>query len=54
LALGKAAFYATEDMDLDSALDHLQAGLTAVGATEDAAEGVAAFVEKRDPAWRGR
>ncbi|HEX9644128.1 MAG TPA: enoyl-CoA hydratase-related protein [Acidimicrobiia bacterium] len=54
LAIGKAAFYATEDMDLDTALDHLQAGLTAVGATEDAAEGVAAFVEKRDPEWRGR
>ena len=54
LALGKDAFYAVEDMPLDAALDHLHNGLTTVGLTEDAAEGVAAFVEKRDPEWRGR
>jgi enoyl-CoA hydratase/carnithine racemase len=54
LALGKDAFYAIEDMPLDAALDHLHTGLTAVAATEDAAEGVAAFVEKRAPEWRGR
>lgn len=54
LALGKDAFYAVEDMPLDAALDHLHTGLTAVAATEDAAEGVASFVEKRTPEWRGR
>lgn len=54
LALGKAAFYAVEDMDLDTALDHLHIGLTAVASTEDAQEGVAAFLNKRDPQWRGR
>ena len=54
LALGKAAFYAVEDMDLDTALDHLHIGLTAVASTEDAQEGVAAFLEKREPQWRGR
>ncbi len=54
LALGKDAFYAIEDMPLDAALDHLHTGLTAVAATEDAAEGVASFVEKRTPEWRGR
>jgi 1,4-dihydroxy-2-naphthoyl-CoA synthase len=32
----------------------LQAGLTLVTQTEDAAEGLAAFAEKRDPAWKGR
>jgi enoyl-CoA hydratase/carnithine racemase len=53
LALGKAAFYAVEDMDLDTALDHLHIGLTAVASTEDAQEGVKAFLEKRDPRWRG-
>lgn len=54
LALGKQAFYAVADMDLDSALDHLQGGLTAIAMTEDAAEGIAAFGEKREPEWRGR
>ena len=54
LGLGRDAFYAVEDMALDAALDHLQSGLTLVSMTEDAAEGVAAFVEKRPPEWRGR
>jgi enoyl-CoA hydratase/carnithine racemase len=54
LALGKDAFYAIEDMPLDAALDHLHTGLTTISMTEDAAEGVAAFVEKRKPEWRGR
>ena len=54
LALGKAAFYAVEDMDLDTALDHLHIGLTAMASTEDAQEGVKAFLEKREPQWRGR
>lgn len=54
LALGKAAFYAVEDMDLDTALDHLHIGLTAVATTEDAAEGIKAFIDKRDPTWKGR
>ncbi len=54
LALGKDAFYAVEDMPLDAALDHLHNGLTTVALTEDAAEGVTSFVEKRNPEWRGR
>lgn len=54
LSLGKAAFYATEDMGLDTALDHLHIGLTTVASTEDAQEGVKAFLAKREPQWRGR
>jgi len=54
MSLGKAAFYAAEDMDLDTALDHLHIGLTAVLSTEDAREGVRALLDKRDPKWRGR
>ena len=51
IALGKRAFYQAAGMDFDSALDHLHVGLTAVGMTDDAAEGVEAFVEKRPPRW---
>ena len=54
LALGKEAFYAIADLDFDTALDHLHNGLTAIAMTEDAVEGVTAFVEKRTPLWHGR
>ncbi len=54
LALGKSSFYAMEDMDIDTALDHLHIGLTAVSFTEDAREGVQAFLDKRDAEWIGR
>ena len=54
IALGKRSFYAIDDMDFETALDHLHAGLTAVSLTEDASEGVDAFLQKRDPKWRGR
>ncbi len=53
LALGKEAFYAVADMDIDTALDYLQLGLTALGMTEDSKEGIAAFMDKRDPKWTG-
>ncbi len=54
MRLGLAAFYATQDMDLEPALGHLQQQLFAVLATEDAREGLMAFLEKRAPQWKGR
>lgn len=52
--LGRDAFYGVADSDFDTALDRLQGGLTMITSTEDAAEGVAAFLKKRDPEWKDR
>jgi enoyl-CoA hydratase/carnithine racemase len=52
LMIGRDSFHSMAGLDFDSALDRLQAGLTAVAMTEDAAEGIAAFNEKREPRWK--
>jgi enoyl-CoA hydratase/carnithine racemase len=51
---GRDAFYRVLEMDADGALSYLQGMLTVTSQTEDAAEGVAAFAEKREPVWKGR
>ena len=52
--LGRDSFYAVWDQAADDALQLLQSMLTITSQTEDAAEGIAAFAEKRRPEWRGR
>ena len=54
LKLGKEAFYAMADMPLAEALDYLSGMLGKVVATEDAVEGITAFIEKRKPTFKGR
>ncbi|SRR5436190_4010166 len=54
MRLGKDAMWRQMDMPLYDALDYLRAQLTIELGTEDAAEGVSAFFEKREPRWRGR
>jgi enoyl-CoA hydratase/carnithine racemase len=54
MKLGKDAMFRQQDMPLADALDYLRAQLALAFATEDIQEGVRAFMEKREPVWRGR
>jgi len=54
MALGLEAFYAQSDMDYESALPYLSEMLMKALSTEDALEGLTAFMEKRSPKWSGR
>jgi enoyl-CoA hydratase len=54
MRLGKDAMRRQRDMPLDDALEFLQAQLSLVFATNDAKEGLQAFLEKRNPVWTGR
>lgn len=52
--LGLRALAAQDDMDLEHALPMLRDLLAEVLATDDAREGLMAFLEKRPPKWTGR
>jgi enoyl-CoA hydratase len=54
MGLGKSSFYQIADMALDDALGYLHSQLTINTQTEDLMEGIAAFMEKREPVWKGR
>jgi enoyl-CoA hydratase/carnithine racemase len=52
MRLGRESFYAVLDSAATEALPYLHAMLTVTSQTAEAAEGIAAFIEKRPPAWR--
>lgn len=52
--LGKAAFAAALESSLTAGLDAMQAQLSLLNTTQDASEGVRAFLEKRPAVWTGR
>jgi len=54
MKMGLDAFYKQESMEFDTAVKFLAGELAKVIATEDAREGIAAFLQKRKPNFKGK
>jgi enoyl-CoA hydratase/carnithine racemase len=54
MKIGKNAFYAMADMPFAEAVDFLSEKIAEVASTQDAREGITAFIEKRQPVFTGR
>ena len=54
MKIGKEAFYQMGDMPFEDAVDYLSEKLVEVASTQDAVEGITAFIEKRTPNFIGK
>lgn len=54
LRLGRRAFYTMRDMEYEKALEYLSGMLALNTQAEDMMEGVMAFMQKREPQWKGK
>jgi enoyl-CoA hydratase/carnithine racemase len=54
MKIGKNAFYAMADMPFEEAVDFLSEKIAEVASTDDAREGITAFIEKRKPVFAGK
>jgi enoyl-CoA hydratase/carnithine racemase len=54
LRMGREAFFAVDGLPFEDQVAYLLEQLRALAATDDAAEGVTAFLEKREPRFTGR
>jgi enoyl-CoA hydratase/carnithine racemase len=54
MRLGRDALFAIDGLDFEEALRYLQSQLTVVTLSDDAKEGVVAFLQKREPDFKGR
>ena len=54
LQMGKQAFYGMSDMEYGKALEYSNEVFAALCVTDDAREGVDAFLKKRKPQWKGK
>jgi len=54
LAIGREGMYKARDMEYFKSMDYLHDLVVLLTASEDAHEGMQAFLEKRDPVWQGK
>lgn len=54
LQMGKKTFHVTMDMELSKAFEYMNEAFARLCTTQDAHEGVTAFLEKRKPQWKNQ
>ena len=52
--LGREGMYTCQDMEFSKSMDYLTDLVVLLNSSEDAHEGSLAFMEKREPVWKGR
>lgn len=54
IKLGREALQMVRDLEYEASIRHVREVVTVLSGSADAAEGLAAFAEKRVPVWKGR
>lgn len=54
MSMGRESYYTSRDMEYTKAIKYLREMVPVLASSEDCQEGIAAFMEKRKPQWKGR